>query len=56
MGESLGLWAGEALEWCRQRLREHPAGSLEDQKAKRNVDSGGLPNGVSKGNTYHTGD
>lgn len=40
--ESLEPWMEEALECCKQRLRDC-SGSSEDQNAKRHVGSEGLP-------------
>ena len=40
--EILEPWMKEALECCKQRLRDC-SGSLEDQNAKRHVGSEGLP-------------
>lgn len=39
--KSLGLWAREALECCKQSLIGHSEGSLGDENAKRNAGSGG---------------
>ena len=40
--ESLELWMEEALECCKQKLRDC-SGSLEDKSTKRHVGSEGLP-------------